>query len=238
MKRSYLFAILLCMVLLLEIGCSCTCAVQETKESTIPTETEVPMAKETVTSQIDKPTEIPIETEEPLPSATLEPTPVPEYELDTSEEEACLHKMLIGTELDGEIVYVCEACGKEFFSDQINPEGKEHTYRQVAYQPSTCIEKGHAEYECTNCEAHVTVTLEKSAHKEAVDPAKPATCKDRGLTEGRHCTVCGKVLVKQQRTAYAEHSYRDGKCIWCGKAAQGEEADWNGGYELPDIPIP
>ena len=107
MKRSYLFAILLCMVLLLEIGCSCTCAVQETKESTIPTETEVPMAKETVTSQIDKPTEIPIETEEPLPSATLEPTPVPEYELDTSEEEACLHKMLIGTELDGEIVYVC-----------------------------------------------------------------------------------------------------------------------------------
>ena len=35
-------------------------------------------------------------------------------------------------------------------------------------------------------------------HKEVTDAAKPATCTETGLTEGKHCSVCGKVLVEQK----------------------------------------
>ena len=35
-------------------------------------------------------------------------------------------------------------------------------------------------------------------HKEVIDSAKPATCTETGLTEGKHCSVCGKVLVEQK----------------------------------------
>ena len=35
-------------------------------------------------------------------------------------------------------------------------------------------------------------------HKEVIDSAKLATCTETGLTEGKHCSVCGKVLVEQK----------------------------------------
>lgn len=35
-------------------------------------------------------------------------------------------------------------------------------------------------------------------HEEAVDVAVPATCTQSGLSEGKHCSLCGEVLVKQE----------------------------------------
>ena len=34
-------------------------------------------------------------------------------------------------------------------------------------------------------------------HTEVTDPAVPATCEVAGKTEGKHCSVCNKVLVEQ-----------------------------------------
>ncbi len=42
-------------------------------------------------------------------------------------------------------------------------------------------------------------------HTEVIDPAKEATCSETGLTEGRHCSVCGMVLVKQKPLPRKEH---------------------------------
>ena len=41
-------------------------------------------------------------------------------------------------------------------------------------------------------------TVVKSDHTPVTDPAVAPTCAEAGKTEGSHCSVCGKVLVKQQ----------------------------------------
>ena len=51
-----------------------------------------------------------------------------------------------------------------------------------------------------------------------IDKAVAATCTATGLTEGKHCGYCGKVLVAQKETAKLGHDYKDGKCSRCGAA--------------------
>lgn len=58
-------------------------------------------------------------------------------------------------------------------------------------------------------------------HVEVVDGAVAATCTQAGLTEGRHCDVCGQVLVAQEEVPAAGHSYEDGTCTGCGEVALG-----------------
>ncbi len=43
-----------------------------------------------------------------------------------------------------------------------------------------------------------TYTAIFEAHTEVVDAAVPSTCTESGLTEGKHCSYCGEIIVTQQ----------------------------------------
>lgn len=54
-------------------------------------------------------------------------------------------------------------------------------------------------------------------HVEATDKAVAPTCTETGLTEGKHCSVCNEVLVKQETVAALGHDpiYHNGKPADC-----------------------
>ena len=44
-------------------------------------------------------------------------------------------------------------------------------------------------------------------HKNEIIPGKAATCVEEGLTEGKRCTICGKVTKKQETIPVTEHTF-------------------------------
>lgn len=62
-------------------------------------------------------------------------------------------------------------------------------------------------------------------HTEVIDPEVEATCTETGLSEGKHCSECGEVLVSQQETPVVAHIYDDeydDTCNECGHVRDAE----------------
>ena len=63
---------------------------------------------------------------------------------------------------------------------------------------TTCKEEGKRTRTCNKCAQIEEESIPKNeTHTAVIDAAVPASCKDTGLTEGSHCSVCNKVLVAQ-----------------------------------------
>ena len=45
-------------------------------------------------------------------------------------------------------------------------------------------------------------------HVEVIDEAKESTCLENGLTQGRHCDICSKVIQDQETTSALGHDYQ------------------------------
>ena len=61
-------------------------------------------------------------------------------------------------------------------------------------------------------------------HNIVTDPAVAPTCTVTGLTEGKHCSKCGEVLVKQE-VVPAGHNLVNGVCTICGAGRYDELID-------------
>ena len=73
---------------------------------------------------------------------------------------------------------------------------------------ATCTEKGEKSRKCERCDEVETAELAMVAHTIVKDKAVAATCTKKGKTEGSHCSVCGKVIVKQKETAALGHKWK------------------------------
>ncbi|MBQ2876148.1 MAG: hypothetical protein IJE25_03985, partial [Clostridia bacterium] len=76
----------------------------------------------------------------------------------------------------------------------------------VDTQP-TCEADGSRHKECLDCkETLKTETIDKLDHTPVIDAAIAPTCTESGLTEGKHCSACKTVLVKQTEVAALGHT--------------------------------
>lgn len=92
----------------------------------------------------------------------------------------------------GEKKCTCEVCG--YTKTETIPATGHDFENSTIYR----YDGDHHWKKCANCDAEDTD--HKTNHTVVTDKAKPATTTETGLTEGKHCDVCGKVLVAQEVT--------------------------------------
>ena len=110
----------------------------------------------------------------------------------------------------------CTSCGEVLSGEKTMIAAKGHTYVASVTKEPSCNREGEMTYTCSVCDDSYTESIPMTAHTEAVDEAVAPTCTTTGLTEGRHCSVCGKVLIKQEVVPTIAHNYMDGICTECG----------------------
>ncbi len=85
---------------------------------------------------------------------------------------------------DGYTTYTCSRCNDSYTDSEVAATG--HTPGAAA----TCT----TAQKCTVCQA---VLKEAKGHTEVTDKGTPATCTASGLSDGKHCSVCGEIIVAQ-----------------------------------------
>ena len=100
--------------------------------------------------------------------------------------------------------YTCEVC-EETKTEEIPKLEHRHTYTAVVTAP-TCTEKGYTTHTCRCGDSYIDSEVPALGHTEVTDEAVAATCTETGLTEGKHCSVCGMVIAARQTVPATGHT--------------------------------
>ena len=118
---------------------------------------------------------------------------------------------------------VCAGC------NQIVKPATEHPYNSVV-TPPTCTTDGYTTYTCSVCKYRCQDTIVPAlGHNEVIISEIAPTCYEFGLTEGSHCSRCGKTVIEQSIIPYG-HSYNEGRCTVCNQYSSMEGFCGDGVY--------
>lgn len=128
----------------------------------------------------------------------------PNVELKNAKEATCSEEGYTGDQ-------ICKDCGVIVENGKTISK-KEHIWDsgKITIQ-ATCTETGEKTYTCQACRATKTETVPAVGHTVVIDSAVAATCESAGKTEGRHCSVCDKVLIEQKTVKATGHNWDEGK---------------------------
>ena len=123
----------------------------------------------------------------------------PELNVDMSH---FLREWEVITEPSCEIIGVekrfCDGCDYEV-SRNIEKLGHEFEIEWAVDREPSCSETGLKSRHCKRCDATCDEqVIPLREHTEVIDAAKEPSCVETGLTEGKHCSVCKTVLIKQE----------------------------------------
>ena len=128
------------------------------------------------------------------------------------------------------VIYECTICGNYYEEtiEGVESEGEEHVHEFVGKVTlSNCTEGGTIEHTCS-CGFTIIYSIEASDHIETTDEAKAPTCTETGLTEGKHCVVCGTVTVAQETVDALGHT--PGEAVEENRVAA--TCETNGSYDM------
>ncbi len=97
----------------------------------------------------------------------------------------------------GFTLHTCALCGGSYSDAPTQAKGHAMDEGRVTRE-ATCTQEGEMIYTCRNegC-SHTRTESLPAGHAVVTDPGLAATCEAEGLSEGRHCSRCGEVLLAQ-----------------------------------------